>query len=128
MPTLFSSFCGKLFKSIYDALILWEPFKDYEFNLNSLNCILMIVTLRAYISFIQCWFSIKEKCWFRFPLKFSCQSKLFQMFGSHSKFKIWIFLDYNELQQLVFFHTISISKIQWPFPIIFFWRKLHIQY
>jgi len=45
--------------------------------------------------------------WMTFPLKssycgkISCQSKLFWMFGSNSKFKITTFLDYSELQRLI---------------------------
>ena len=34
-------------------------------------------------------------------MKFSCQSKLFWMFGSNSKFKIQTFFHYNELRQLI---------------------------
>jgi len=63
-------------------------------------------------------------------VKFSCQSKLFWMFGSNSKFKIQTFLLFSELWWLitssyrVHFQLFLLEKLH--ILVLFLWLKFHI--
>jgi len=121
--TLSSSLCGKIFRSIQVLLIFWKPIEVHRFNWVhqttfegcNFGGLYLLHPMLFWIKFVGLCFPFSLVT----VVKFSCQSKLFWMFGRNSKFKIPTFLDYNELWWLV--SSSYIVYFQWIFL-----EKLHI--
>jgi len=58
-------------------------------------------------------------------VKFSCQSKLYWMFGNNSKFKIQTFQDWSELRQSISSYTVSTYSLYSVLPITFLGKVVH---